>query len=114
MAVYEISARNTEYGLSESKVSAIVLAKENRADVIDADTGEVYFSYSSFSQKVKNLVSREVVPNIQDETTKNIINNIMFADENSIDWSYVYHVVMAFMPELQLYDGYKLEEMEAF
>ena len=114
MTVYEISENNKEYGLSESRVSAIITAKENKADVTDANTGEVYFSYSRFSQKVKNLVSREVIPNIQDETTKNIINNIMFADENSIDWSYVYHVVMAFMPELQLYNGYKLEEMEAF
>lgn len=108
MKVYEISGNNIEYGLSESKESAIILAKANRADVIDADTGEVYFSYSQFCQKVKNLVSREVIPNIADETTKNIINNILFADENIIDWNNVYRVVMAFMPELQLYDGYKL------
>ena len=96
------------------KESAILIAKANKTDVVDANTDEVYFSYSRFSQKVKNLISREVIPNIRDETTKKIINNIIFADENNIDWNNVYKVVMAFMPELHLYEGYKLEEMEAF
>ena len=114
MTIYEIKGNNTEYGFSEGKESAIIIAKENRADVIDVNTGEVYFSYAKFSQKVKNLVSREVIPNIADETTKNIINNILFADENNIDWSNVYKTVMAFMPELHLYEGYKLAGMEAF
>ena len=77
MTVFEIRGNNIEYGLSESKESAIIIAKANRADVTDANTGEVYFSYAKFSQKVKNLVSREVIPNIADETTKNIINNII-------------------------------------
>lgn len=56
--------------------------------------------------KVKTMLSREVLNNIKDYSTVAILRTILFDDNNKIDWDEVYKVILAFMPELKQYNGY--------
>lgn len=62
-------------------------------------------------QKVKTMLNREVIEGIADYTTRNILKSILFSPSTSIDWEQVYSLIMTFMPELKLYEGYKVENM---
>lgn len=63
--------------------------------------------------KVKTMLNREVLEQINDYTTKNILKAILYSSSNNIDWEQVYTFIMAFMPELRLYDGYLPENMKS-
>lgn len=62
-------------------------------------------------QKVKTMLNREVLKGITDYTTRNILKSILFSPSNSIDWEQTYSLIMTFMPELNLHEGYKIENM---
>lgn len=61
--------------------------------------------------KVQTMLNREVLEQINDYPTKQILKSILFSPSNDIDWEQVYSFVMVFMPELKLYEGYKPENM---
>lgn len=63
------------------------------------------------TQKIKNLLSREVISQI-DGGIKPIIQEIAFNPDNNIDWDNLYKVIMEFMPELKQYEGYTEENMQ--
>lgn len=63
--------------------------------------------------KVKTMLNREVLEQINDYTTKNILKAIFYSPSNNIDWEQVYTFIMTFMPELRLYDGYLPENMKS-
>lgn len=61
--------------------------------------------------KIKTMFNVEVINGIDDAPTRNILKNILFDDRNVIDWKNTYDLMMQFIPELKLYDGYKMENM---
>ncbi len=63
-------------------------------------------------QKVKTMLNREVLEQIKDYTTKNILKAIIYSPSTVIDWDQAYTFIMTFMPELKLYDGYLPENMK--
>ena len=62
-------------------------------------------------QKVKNMLNREVLHYITDDSIRFILTTIIYDDNTVIDWDNAYQMIMAFMPELKKYEGYKLENM---
>lgn len=63
------------------------------------------------AQKIKNLLSREVISQI-DGGIKPIIQELAFNPDNKINWDNLYEVIMTFMPELKRYEGYSEENMQ--
>lgn len=60
--------------------------------------------------EIKTMLNVEVINQIKDHTTRNILRNIIFNDENTINWKEVYSIVMKFMPELKLYPIYNMKK----
>lgn len=63
-------------------------------------------------QKVKTMLNREVIKQIKDYSMQQVLTSILFSPSNSIDWDQAYTFIMTFMPELNQYDGYKVENMK--
>ena len=63
-------------------------------------------------QKVKSMLNREVIKQIKDYSMQQVLASILFSPSNSIDWDQAYTFIMTFMPELNQYDGYKVENMK--
>lgn len=61
--------------------------------------------------KVKTMLNVEIVNKLNDGSAANVLKNVLFNEENKIDWNDTYNLMMAFMPELNKVDGYKLENM---
>ena len=62
--------------------------------------------------KVKTLLNMEVLEHIQYYPVKQILKSILFSPSTTVDWEQAYTFIMTFMPELNLYDGYKIENMK--
>lgn len=63
-------------------------------------------------QKVQSMLNREVIKQIKDYSMQQVLTSILFSPSNSIDWDQAYTFIMTFMPELNQYDGYKVENMK--
>ena len=63
-------------------------------------------------QKVKSMLNREVIKQIKDYSMQQVLASILFSPSNLIDWDQAYTFIMTFMPELNQYDGYKVENMK--
>ena len=63
-------------------------------------------------QKVKSMLNREVIKQIKDYSMQQVLTSILFSPSNSINWDQAYTFIMTFMPELNQYDGYKVENMK--
>lgn len=63
-------------------------------------------------EKVKGILNREVLKQIKDDTIRHILSSILFSPSTKIDWGQAYSLIMIFMPELKLYDGYSVENMK--
>lgn len=61
--------------------------------------------------KIKTMLNVEILNKLNDGSAANVLKNILFNEENKIDWNEAYNLMMAFMPELNKVDGYKLENM---
>lgn len=61
--------------------------------------------------KIQTLLNREVLEQIQNDPVKQILKSILFSPSNTVDWDQTYTFIMTFMPELNRYDGYKIENM---
>lgn len=87
------------------------------------DTG-IYYEWSVYQseyhkhmndmneEKVSTLLNREVLEPIQDDPVRQILKSILFSSSTTVDWEQAYTFIMTFMPELNLYDGYKIENMK--
>lgn len=62
--------------------------------------------------KIQTLLNREVLEQIQNDPVKQILKSILFSSSTTVDWEQAYAFIMTFMPELNLYDGYKIENMK--
>lgn len=62
--------------------------------------------------KVKIMLDVEILNKMNDRSVATVLKNILFSENNNINWEEVYDLMMTFMPELKLYDGYKVENME--
>lgn len=60
--------------------------------------------------KVKNMLSREVL-NRLDGADGKLIKAIIFDDSTLINWNKAYELIMAFKPELMVFEGYRAENM---
>lgn len=61
--------------------------------------------------KAKTMLNVEILNKFNDGSAANVLKNILFNEENKIDWNEAYNLMMTFMPELNKVDGYKLENM---
>lgn len=61
--------------------------------------------------KVMAMLNQEIIGRMNDKSAANVLGNILFDSGNSIDWDKAYLLTMSFMPELQLQDKYKVENM---
>ena len=62
------------------------------------------------TQKIKTMLNIEILNRMNDQSAATVLKNILFS-ENNINWEEAYELMMAFMPELKQYDGYKAENM---
>ena len=72
----------------------------------------IYGGKNMDKHKIQTLLNREVLEQIQNYPVKQLLKSILFSPSNTVDWNQVYTFVMTFMPELNLYDGYKIENMK--
>lgn len=72
----------------------------------------IYGDKNMDKHKIQTLLNREVLEQIQNDPVKQILKSILFSPSNTVDWDQAYTFVMTFMPELNLYDGYKIENMK--
>lgn len=63
------------------------------------------------THKVKTMLNVEILNQMNDRSAATVLKNILFDENNSINWEEVYKLMITFMPELKLYDGYKAENM---
>lgn len=61
--------------------------------------------------KVMAMLNEEIINKMRDQSAADVLRGILFDANNRIDWNQAYLYTMAFMPELQLQDKYKVENM---
>lgn len=61
--------------------------------------------------KVKTMLNKEILNKMSDGAAVSVLKNILFSEDNQIDWDIAYSLMMTFMPELNNYEGYKSENM---
>ena len=62
--------------------------------------------------KIKGMLNVEILNRMSDGSASAVLKNILFNDNNKIDWNESYEIMMAFMPELKTIEGYKAENMQ--
>ena len=62
-------------------------------------------------QKIKTMLNVEILNRMNDQSAAAVLKNILFNENNNINWEETYWLMMEFMPELKQYDGYKAENM---
>lgn len=62
--------------------------------------------------KVQIMLSREILNRMNDIGALSVLKNILYDSDNSINWDKAYWLMMNYMPELKIYDGYKEENMQ--
>ena len=63
-------------------------------------------------QKIKTMFNVEILNRMNDQSAAAVLKNILFNENNNINWEEAYGLMMEFMPELKQYDGYKEENMQ--
>lgn len=64
------------------------------------------------TQKIKTMLNVEILNRMNDQSAAMVLKNILFSENNNINWEEAYELIMTFMPELKTYDGYKEENMQ--
>ena len=64
------------------------------------------------TQKIKIMLNAEILNRMNDQSAAMVLKNILFNENNNINWEEAYEQMMTFMPELKQYDGYKAENMQ--
>ena len=63
-------------------------------------------------KKIKTMLNVEILNRMNDQSAAAVLKNILFNENNNINWEEAYELMMEFMPELKQYDGYKEENMQ--
>ena len=63
------------------------------------------------TQKIKTMLNVEILNRMNDQSAAMVLKNILFSENNNIDWEETYGLMRTFMPELKQYDAYKSENM---
>ena len=63
-------------------------------------------------QKIKTMLNVEILNRMNDQSAAMVLKNILFSENNNINWEEAYEFMMVFMPELKQYDGYKVENIQ--
>lgn len=53
-------------------------------------------------QEIKALINIEIINRMEDGSAAQVLKNIIYNDNNKIDWQDAYKMMLVFMPELQL------------
>ena len=61
--------------------------------------------------KVMAMLNEEIINRMRDQSAANVLRSILFDANNRIDWNQAYLLTMSFMPELQVEEKYKIENM---
>lgn len=64
------------------------------------------------TQKIKTMLDVEILNRMYDQSAAIVLKNILFNDNNKINWEEVYELMINFMPELKEYYQYKEENMQ--
>lgn len=64
------------------------------------------------TQKIKTMLDVEILNRMYDQSAAIVLKNILFNDNNKINWEEVYQLMINFMPELKEYYHYKEENMQ--
>lgn len=62
-------------------------------------------------KKIQTMLNIEILNRMNDKSAASVLKNILFNPNNNINWEEAYQLMMTFMPELEIYDGYKEENM---
>lgn len=55
-------------------------------------------------QEVKEVISVEILKRMQDKSAARVIREILFDDNNKIDWNKAGNSIIKNMPELKMFD----------
>lgn len=54
------------------------------------------------NQEIKELLSTQVLSQINDKSIENILRGIIFDLDNTIDWKHALNLVLKYMPEIKI------------
>lgn len=55
-------------------------------------------------QEVKEIISVEILKRMQDQSAANVLRNILFNEDNKIDWEKAGFGIIENMPELKMFE----------
>lgn len=55
-------------------------------------------------QEVKEIISVEILKRMQDQSSARVLREILFDDNNKIDWNKAGNSIIKNMPELKMFD----------
>lgn len=55
-------------------------------------------------QEVKEIISVEILKKMEDQTSARILREILFDNDNKIDWNKAGNSIITNMPELKMFD----------
>lgn len=55
-------------------------------------------------QEVKEIISVEILKKMQDQSAARVLREILFDDNNKIDWNKAGNSIIKNMPELKMFD----------
>lgn len=55
-------------------------------------------------QEVKKIISVEILKRMQDQSAANVLRNILFNEDNKIDWEKAGFSIIENMPELKMFE----------
>lgn len=57
-------------------------------------------------QEVKKIISVEILKRMQDQSAANVLRNILFNEDNKIDWEKAGFSIIENMPELKMFEQF--------
>jgi len=54
--------------------------------------------------EVKEILSKEIFEKMSDQGAAQVLRDILFSDDNAIDWGHAFYSIQKNMPELKMFD----------
>jgi len=54
--------------------------------------------------EVKEIIAREILNKMNDQAASDVIRDVLFDDNNKIDWNKASNSIIKHMPELKMFD----------
>lgn len=54
--------------------------------------------------EVKKILSKEIFEKMSDQGAVQVLRDILFTDDNAIDWGHAFYSIQKHMPELNMFD----------